>query len=122
MSVTAVINEAALRQLVGGAEVMQEKHGHLVEMSTLPNVEIQVLPFAAGATPAMGSPFIILSFAEPEDPDIAFSEHLTGCVYVEDPAAVESYSLNFGALQDTALSPAASTEFIESIAGELRAR
>ncbi|MEU6130784.1 helix-turn-helix transcriptional regulator [Saccharopolyspora sp. NPDC047091] len=122
VSVRAVINEAALRQQVGSAEVMQEQLGHLVEMSKLPNIEIQALPFAAGATPAMGSPFIILGFAAAEDPDVAFSEHLTGCVYVEDPDAVESYSLNFGALQDKALSPAASKEFIESIAGELRAR
>ena len=122
VSVTAVVGEAALRQLVGGTEVMRQQLDHLAEVSKLPNVDIQVLPFAAGGVPAMGSPFIILSFAEPDDPDVAFSEHLTGCVYVEDVDELASYNLNFGALQDTALAPESSGEFITSLAGDLRAR
>ncbi|WP_243793830.1 helix-turn-helix transcriptional regulator [Saccharopolyspora gloriosae] len=122
VSVSAVIGEAALRQFVGGAQVMREQLDHLAEVSKLSNVDIQVLPFAAGGVPAMGSPFIILSFAEPDDPDVAFSEHLTGCVYVEDVDELASYNLNFGALQDKALAPEASIEFITSLAGDLRAR
>ncbi|WP_425565791.1 Scr1 family TA system antitoxin-like transcriptional regulator [Saccharopolyspora gregorii] len=31
-------------------------------MSGLPNISIQVLPFDAGAVPALGEPFIILSY------------------------------------------------------------
>ncbi|MCA1280509.1 DUF5753 domain-containing protein [Saccharopolyspora sp. 7B] len=122
VSVSAVVGEAALRQLVGGADTMIDQLEHLNAMSELANVTVQVLPFSAGAVPALGAPFILLSFAEKEEPDIAYADYMTGCVYLEDASEVESYSLNFGALQDTALSPAASTEFIESIAGELRAR
>ncbi|GAB2677474.1 hypothetical protein GCM10027271_42900 [Saccharopolyspora gloriosae] len=72
--------------------------------------------------PPLGEPFIILSFAGPDEPDVAFADHLTGCVFVEDSDELESYNLNFGALQDKALAPAASIEFITSLAEDLRAR
>lgn len=122
VAVTVVIGEAALRQLVGGAEIMREQLDHLVTMSERSHITIQVLPFSTGGTPAMGSPFIVLSFSEQQHPDVAFSEHLTGCVYVEDGDDVTSYNLNFGALQEKALAPAASIEFITTLAGDLRAR
>lgn len=122
VAVTAVIGEAALRQLVGGPETMREQLGHLVTMSEQAHITIQVLPFSAGAVPALGEPFIILSFAGPDDPDVAFADHLTGCVYVEAEDDVESYNLNFGALQEKALAPAESIEFITTLAGDLRAR
>lgn len=115
----AIIHECALRQLVGGPEIMRGQLEHLAAMSELPHVTIQVLPFTVGAHPAMDSPFIVLSFPEQDDPDVPFAEFLTGCVYVEDEHEVESYNLNFNALEHAALDSAASISLIRKLAEEL---
>ena len=49
----AVLNEAVIRRNVGGSTVMRAQLGHLADLSGLPNVTIQVLPFSAGVHPAM---------------------------------------------------------------------
>ncbi|MDR7300080.1 helix-turn-helix domain-containing protein [Haloactinomyces albus] len=120
LQLSTVIGEAALRQEVGGPEVMREQLQHLAAMAELPHVTIQVLPFSAGAVPALGVPFILLSFPDPEDPDVPFADYLTGCVYVEDEDEVTSYSLNYSALEnDRALDPAASLTLISKLAEQL---
>ncbi|SDJ77309.1 Helix-turn-helix domain-containing protein [Actinopolyspora mzabensis] len=119
VQLSTVIHESGLRQLVGGTDVMREQLEHLVTMSELPHVTLQVLPFDAGAVPALGAPFIILSFPDQEDPDVPFADYLTGCVYIEDEDEVESYNLNYSALEQAALAPADSAEFITKLAGEL---
>ncbi|WP_026448716.1 helix-turn-helix domain-containing protein [Actinopolyspora mortivallis] len=119
VQLSTVIHESGLRQLVGGTDVMREQLEHLVTMSELAHVTLQVLPFEAGAVPALGAPFIILSFPDQEDPDVPYTDYLTGCVYVEDEDEVESYNLNYSALEQAALTPADSAEFITKLAGEL---
>lgn len=119
LEISTIIHESGLRQLVGGGEVMREQLMHLVTCAELPHVTVQVLPFSAGAVPALGAPFILLSFPDAEDPDVAFAEYLTGCVYVEDKDEVESYNLNYSALEHEALDPAASIKFLSKTAGEL---
>ncbi|WP_157849713.1 MULTISPECIES: DUF5753 domain-containing protein [Streptomyces] len=44
-SLRAVIHEAALHTMYGGPTVMRDQLNHLIEMSQLPNVTIQILPF-----------------------------------------------------------------------------
>ncbi|WP_223839554.1 helix-turn-helix domain-containing protein [Saccharopolyspora pogona] len=119
LTVGTVIHESALRQLVGGPEVMREQLKHLVASAKLPNVPLQVLPFSTGAIPALGAPFILLSFPDQEDPDVAFAEHLTSSVYMEDPAEVEMYTLNYSALRSKALSQKESITFLNRLAREL---
>ena len=46
----AILSEASLRTEVGGPDVLREQLDHLVTLSRLPNVTIQVLRFEAGAT------------------------------------------------------------------------
>src|SRR5690606_22466165 len=44
-----IMGEAAIRQQVGGTEVMREQITHLQDLSTHPKVTLQVIPYAAGA-------------------------------------------------------------------------
>ena len=60
----AVITEAVLRREVGGPDVIRDQARWLVEVATLPDVTVQVLPFSAGAHPGMTGPFTMLRFAE----------------------------------------------------------
>ncbi|MGH3901086.1 MAG: helix-turn-helix domain-containing protein [Pseudonocardiaceae bacterium] len=110
-----VLTEAALRQQVGGPEVMREQLQHLLTMIELPNVSIQIMPFAAGAYPAQNCPFRLLSFPDPEDPAVACIEYPGGAVYVEDAQDVEAFILHFDGLTQRALGPAESAGLIQEI-------
>jgi transcriptional regulator with XRE-family HTH domain len=83
----AVVDEGALRRPVGGPDVLRAQLERLIEAAELPNVRLQVLPFAAGAHPA----FSILRFPEPELPDVVYLEHLTNALYLEKREDVEEY-------------------------------
>jgi transcriptional regulator with XRE-family HTH domain len=100
----AVLDEAALRRQVGGAEVMRVQLEYLRELSAMRNVWLQVIPFGGGAHPAMGRPFVILSFGEDADPDVVYLEDLTSALWVENVEEVHRYTVFFNHLQATALS------------------
>ena len=63
-----------------------------------------MLPFGAGAHPAMGQPFVILAFPERADPDVVYLEDLTSALYVENVNEVNHYNMFFNHLRATALS------------------
>jgi transcriptional regulator with XRE-family HTH domain len=87
----AVVDEAALSRPFGSPDVMRSQLQRLLEMSELPNVILQVLPFHRGAHAAAGGPFTILRFAEPDLPDIVYLEQLTSAVYLDKRPDVENY-------------------------------
>jgi transcriptional regulator with XRE-family HTH domain len=87
----AVVDEGALRRPVGGAEIVREQLKHLIEVTDHPAVTLQVLPFEAGAHAAMGGPFTILRFAEPDLADVVYIEQLTSALYLDKPVEVDSY-------------------------------
>ena len=111
----AVLDEAALRRTVGGAGLMRLQLDHLLDLSRLPNVAIQVIPFGAGAHPAMGRPFVILAFPERADPDVVYLEDLTSALYVENVNEVDRYNTFFNHLRATALSFEDSSALIMSV-------
>lgn len=79
----AVMDETALRRPVGGPEVMRAQLGKLLDSTELPNVVVQVAPFANGPHPGTYGPFVLFRFAMPELPDMVYSEYLTGAVYLD---------------------------------------
>lgn len=73
----AVIDEAALRRQVSGRSVMREQLRHLIAACELPNVTIHVLPFSAGAHPAvMGGLLAVLRLPDRDMPDLGYLEQL----------------------------------------------
>jgi hypothetical protein len=86
-----VVDEGALRRPVGSREVVREQLQYLIEVADHPAVTLQIMPFAAGAHSAMGGPFTILRFAEPDLADVVYIEQLTTALYLEKPVEVDSY-------------------------------
>lgn len=87
----AVIDEAVLHRPIGGPDVLRGQIDHLLEITKLPTVSLQVLPFDLGRSGAEGA-FSILRFAEPEIPDIVYLEHLCGALYLDKSEDVEIYT------------------------------
>ncbi|GAA2983993.1 helix-turn-helix domain-containing protein [Actinokineospora diospyrosa] len=115
----AVMDEAVLRRLTGGPEVMREQLLKLVEVARLPNVTIQVVPFSAGAHAGMEAPFLILGFPDQVDPDVVYVESTANGVYLESPADVHKYSLLFDHLRAAALRPDDSVALVQRVTEEL---
>lgn len=115
-----VIGEAALRQLVGGPGVMVEQMKHLLEVQKLPNITIRVLPFTAGAHPALHGAFTVLEFPSSEDPRVVYIDNLSSSLYLEAIREVGLYRLTFQQLQQQALQPDESTQMITRLMEELR--
>ena len=87
----AVVDESALRRPVGGPKVMRALLEWLIEVSRMPRVVLQILPFNAGAHPAMVGAFSILRFPDRELPDVVYLEHLTNAVYLDRGDDVDQY-------------------------------
>ncbi len=119
LQVWAVLGEGVLRQRVGGAVVMREQLGRLVEVAGLPHVVVQVLPFTAGAHAGMQGAFTVLEFAERSELTVVAVENLTASLYLEAPAEIDRHRLVFDHLRAAALSPAESVARIQDIAREV---
>lgn len=86
-----VMDETVFRRPVARPEVLRAQIDRLIQAAALPNVTLQVMPFAAGPHPAMYGPFHIFRFRFRELPDIVYSESLTGANYIDDRDDVSSY-------------------------------
>jgi hypothetical protein len=115
----AVLNEAAIRRVVGGTEVMRTQLQHIAAMADRPHISVQVLPFKAGAHPAMDGSFIILGFPEAPDPDVVYLESQTGSLYLEKLPEVDRYQAMFNHLVAKALGPDESLYLIAEVAADL---
>jgi transcriptional regulator with XRE-family HTH domain len=87
----AVVDEAALRRPLGGAEVMRGQIRNLIEAVASPNVTVQVMPFSAGGHAAAGGPFSILRFSERDLPDVVYLEQLTSAIYLDKRDDLDRY-------------------------------
>ncbi len=114
-----VLDEAALRRVVGGPEAMRAQLHRLTECTALPNVTLQVLPFTAGAHSGMDGEFTVLSFVEAADPDVVFIENTMSDLYLEKTDEIRRYNLLFDHLRAKALDPAHSADFFAQVAKEL---
>lgn len=116
--VWSVMDEAVLRRPLGSRAVMRAQLDHLAEVATLPQVTIQVVPFGYGGHAAAGGSFTILRFAEPELPDIVYSEQLTSALYLDDRRDVEYYVEVFNELGAQALTPERTAAYLAEITRE----
>lgn len=119
LTLWAVIDEAVVRRALGGPEAMREQIDHLLEMTALRNVTVQVMPFDRGGHAAAGGPFSILRFPERDLPDVVYMEQLTSALYLDKPAESENYTRVMDRLSIQAESPARSRRFLEELRASL---
>jgi transcriptional regulator with XRE-family HTH domain len=113
----AVFDEAVLHRVVGGPAVMGEQLNRLIEAANMPNVTLQVIPYSAGAHPAMDNTFTILEF-EDLVPTVVYVEGLMGWLYLEREHEVARYRRVFEHLRNIALDPKETIELISEIGAQ----
>jgi hypothetical protein len=114
-----VMDEAALQRAVGGQQVMRAQLERLIHLTQLPNVTLQLMPFAAGGHVAAGGPFSILRFSAPDLQDIAYLEQLTSALYLDKRADVRKYQKVMDQLCIDADSPADTQKTLARIIEEM---
>jgi hypothetical protein len=118
-----VLDEAVLHRTVGDNDIMvrQLKHLHTAAMS--PNIDVQVLPFSAGAHAAGAGHFVILGRDDEREPlnsmAVVYIEMRRRGLYLDDAEDVGAYKLTFDYLRSQAADTTSSLRLIAGARQEL---
>lgn len=87
-----IMDETVLRRPVSvRGEVMRGQVDKLLEFAERDRVTLQIAEFAAGPHPGTYAPFSLFRFAEPELPDMVYTEYLTGALYLDSRTEVATH-------------------------------
>ncbi|MEU5852774.1 helix-turn-helix domain-containing protein [Saccharopolyspora shandongensis] len=116
-----VMSESSLRRVVGNEEIMRGQLEHLAEVATLPNVQLQVLPFTARTPAQVNFNFTMFRIDSPGTSgplEFVYVEELHDGKYVDDQRVVKDYDELWNALVGSALDPVESRELILNLVKE----
>ncbi|GAA3927747.1 helix-turn-helix transcriptional regulator [Actinomadura viridis] len=114
----AVLDEAVLRRPVGGAAVMREQLQHLLEMSTLPHVFIQVVREQAGWYSGLNGALTFIT--KPGNNTIGYVEAQFGGRLIEDTDEVSRLGVRFDQIRARALSEDGTRSLIQKTMETMR--
>ncbi|MFF9770700.1 Scr1 family TA system antitoxin-like transcriptional regulator [Streptomyces sp. NPDC014636] len=115
---TFVLEEVTLRRPIGGKVVLREQLEHLLQISALRHVEIQVMPVDREDHAGMGGPFWLAKLRNGKT--LGHSEGQLYSRLFSDPKDVQVLEMRYGMIRAQALSPRESQAFIVKVLGEER--
>ncbi|GAA1427105.1 helix-turn-helix transcriptional regulator [Streptomyces thermospinosisporus] len=87
-----VLDETVLRRPVSvDGRVMRKQLDELLRYSERDRITVQIAEFTDGPHPGAYAPFTLFRFAEPELPDMVFTEYLTGALYLDSRTEVSAH-------------------------------
>ncbi|MEV5908357.1 helix-turn-helix transcriptional regulator [Streptomyces chartreusis] len=86
-----IMDETVLLRPVSDGEVMREQLDKLLEFAERDRVTLQIAEFASGPHPGTYAPFTLFRFAEPELPDMVYTEYLSGALYLDSRKEVAAH-------------------------------
>ncbi|WP_392900451.1 helix-turn-helix domain-containing protein [Streptomyces sp. LN699] len=110
-----VLDETALRRVVGSPDIMREQLEHLNTLGDEPHITVQVLPHTAGAHPGLTGQFSILRFAGNTRAGVVYLERFTSDLHLEKASDVRGYDVLYDHLQAQALDPDHTRRFITDV-------
>jgi transcriptional regulator with XRE-family HTH domain len=112
-----VLDEAALRRVIGGPDVMCEQYEEINRLHELDNVTVQILP-ARTATYRSSSNFTLLDFDAPL-PKVVQSDGADGANVSDKDVTVWAFARRFDALRAGALAPGETRAFLHQLTREV---
>jgi transcriptional regulator with XRE-family HTH domain len=126
MMLRVILGEAALRIEVGGPHVLGDQLSHLIELvESSPNIEVRVLPYVAGAQPAVGCNYTVLSFPgaeEAAEPEVIYTENIVSFVLQDDSDEVARYQRIYDLIWEMTVDAETTVDMIRRARGELAKR
>ncbi|MDA2803228.1 helix-turn-helix domain-containing protein [Nocardiopsis suaedae] len=120
--VSAIIDEAALRKLVGGALTMREQLLHLMLFNEEGTAEVRIVPDSVGGHPGVTGQFALLDFAAAEQSTVVFIDISRDGIFMEEPEEVGRYEAKYEGLASLALSPEETNDRLTQLVDEMRGR
>jgi hypothetical protein len=114
-----VIDEAVVRRIVGGKDLMRHQLQQLIEFADMSNVTVEVIPFIAGLLPGLQAPFVIHEFPDAADDDVLYLENPRGSLLNRDDTdEILRFREDFERMRQASLGPEGTIDFLrEVIAG-----
>ncbi|MFG3508243.1 helix-turn-helix domain-containing protein [Streptomyces sp. NPDC047821] len=113
---TFVQEEATLRRPIGGRMVLRRQLEHLLEISALRHVEIQIMPTEAEEHAGLDGSHLVLKLSD--GTAVGHNEVQLTSRLISDPKEVQILEMRYGLIRSQALTPRLSRSFIEKLLGE----
>ncbi|MFL5996776.1 MAG: Scr1 family TA system antitoxin-like transcriptional regulator [Streptomyces sp.] len=115
--ISMVVEEAALRRLIGGSDVMCRQYEYLTESAARPNITVQVMPTSRAGHACLAGPMTVIE--TPEEVTLVYLEGQGNSHLVSKPDEVGVLARRYAMIRTQALNPEESVSLIEQLAGEL---
>ncbi|MET9928214.1 MULTISPECIES: helix-turn-helix transcriptional regulator [unclassified Streptomyces] len=113
---TFVQEEATLRRRIGGRMVLRRQLEHLLDLSQLRHVEVQVMPMEAEEHAGLGGSHEVIKLKDGKAVGHNEVQLISGLI--SDPRQVQILEMRYNLIRSQALTPRLSREFIEKLLGE----
>lgn len=121
LEVLVILSEAALRQQIGGTEVLRGQLDHLLKLIEHENIEIRIIPFTATACALFGAGTLyLLDFHSPRLPMVAWQETVTTRSTITDATQVRDITMAFNEALERAEEGRETKKIIEKHRKDLR--
>jgi transcriptional regulator with XRE-family HTH domain len=111
-----IVDEMALRRVLGSPRTMARQLRRLTEATEEPNVTLRVLALVLGGHPGLDGSFIIMDFVRAKP--VVYLDHRISGLFLEEPAQIAFFRHMADRLTEMALSPAESVDFVARLAHE----
>jgi transcriptional regulator with XRE-family HTH domain len=111
--IVAVFDDAAVRRMIGGPDVMRGQISHLIELAKRPNITLQIVPGSTGCYAGLCGAFTILSFES--GPDLVYIEGQAGGQLISETACVQEHTVRFDLIRGAAMSADESLKLLHDI-------
>jgi transcriptional regulator with XRE-family HTH domain len=118
VSLTFVIDEAALRRAVGSGRIMVAQLKWIMEVADYPHVNLRVLPLSYGASPGQQGGFTLLTLPG-EAADVAYLETLGGLIFLDSVRELARFRRLFKVIREACPDESQTHEIISRIAAEI---
>lgn len=113
-----VLDEAALRRVVGDADVMREQYAEIEKLAGLDHVTVQVLPQALHTYRSMEN-FIMLEFEDASIGPVVTTETSRNMTLMDRETDIWEFTRRLDSLRESALAPAETPHLLQQLAREI---
>ncbi|TDB89486.1 helix-turn-helix transcriptional regulator [Actinomadura sp. 7K534] len=121
LALSAVIDESVLLRVMGDPDVMRQQMLSLLDLATLPHVQIYVLPLKVHREPVFSETFTLLEFEPAYDvsfPDVVYVDNLSTMGELQDDGITYMYRRCWEAVKAASLTADESLNHISRMAEE----
>ncbi|MFC8195638.1 Scr1 family TA system antitoxin-like transcriptional regulator [Streptomyces sp. NPDC057298] len=112
-----IVEEHIIKRETGGSDVTRELVDHILAITELRNVELQVMPMARGVHAGLDGPIRLLE--TPENEWFGYCEGQRSGQFIADPETISVLHMRYAKLRSQALTPDDSRSLLERTRGAL---